>query len=385
MRAAFVHSDAVNAYSYGSGHPFVAARSGKTLEMCRDRDLMGPPVEVLVPSPAKREEVARFHEEDYLDLLQTAEAGNVSPKWLEYGLGRDECPVFPGLWDYSLLVAGGSLEAARRVASGDYSRAFHPAGGLHHAHPKMAGGFCYVNDVVLAVMELRRQGLRVAVVDIDAHHGDGTQDAFYEDPNVLTISLHESGETLFPWGGRAGERGAGPGEGYNLNVPFPVDTFDGIFLRSMREVVVPAVKQFAPDILVTEVGADTLSVDPLTHLAMTNNAIVDSLELLDRLELPWVVVGGGGYAVEPTVKAWTLTWSVVARKPLEDSYAGLIGGMMTGLSDVKEGDLRDRVRYVPPETKEKVLDEVEPVLEEAKERLAQEVFSPSSNANHAPH
>lgn len=377
MKAAFIHSDEINKYSYGAEHPFVAARSGKTLEMCREKGLMDSSVEHIISLPASRKEVSRFHEDDYLEILKTAEAGEVSLRWLEYGLGKAECPVFPGLWDYSLLVAGGSLAAARLVADEKFERTFHPAGGLHHAHPRLAGGFCYINDVVLAVMELRSRGLRVAVVDIDAHHGDGTQGAFYNDPNVLTVSIHESGKTLFPWGGWANERGEGPGEGYNLNIPLPVDTYDEIFLKALSEIVIPAVVQYKPDILVTEVGADILTIDPMAHLSMTNNAIADSLEMMDKLRLPWVVVGGGGYAVDATVKAWTLAWSVVARQFMDDPYAGVIGGMMTGLADVQEGDLRDRNRYIIPETRKSVEKELLPVLDYWREQLEKEAFAPS--------
>ncbi len=349
-----------------------------TLDMCRERELFGPNTEHITPYPASRDDVARFHDDDYLDMLRNAEEGDVSPLWLEYGLGQPECPVFRGMWDYSLLVAGGSLEAARLVGGGGFQRAFHPAGGLHHAHRRLAGGFCYINDVVLAVMELKLRGLRVAVVDLDGHHGDGTQVAFYEDPGVLTVSIHESGKTLFPWGGWAEERGKGPGEGYNINIPLPERAYDEIFLQAVREVVVPALVQYRPDVLITEVGADILAVDPLTNLCMTNNAVADSLEMLDELELPWIVVGGGGYNVEATVKAWTLGWSVISRKPLQDSFAGLIGGMMTGLSDVQEGDLRDRIRYVTPEIREAVEEETFPILEDWKQMLSRGMFGSGS-------
>jgi acetoin utilization protein AcuC len=369
MESVFVHSPDLKNYSYGEGTPLVGARSARTLELCAQRDIIDTDQDVATPPKATRREVERFHTPAYLDLLQQAESGRVSPQWLTHGLGSPETPVFKGLWEYSMIVAGGSLLAARKVIAGACERVFHPGGGLHHAHPALAGGFCYVNDVVLAVLELRAHGLRVAVIDVDAHHGDGTQKAFYADPDVLTVSVHESGKTLFPWGGAHTELGSGSGEGYNVNVPLPVGTYDEAYVRVIDEVVVPRVKAFAPDVLFAEVGADTLAVDPLTHLSLTNNGIVETLERFDALNLPWIVVGGGGYAVEPSVRAWTLVWSIVAQRPLEDPYAGVIGGMMTGLSEIEAGNLRDRPLYVTPEDKKRITAELEPILRFHRQRL----------------
>ncbi len=315
---------------------------------------MEPDSQVIEPRPAALEDMLGFHDEAYLHLLAEAERGEPNESWLAAGLGSEDCPVFHGLWNYVQHYVGGSLTGAELITAGTFDRVFHPAGGLHHAKPESASGFCYANDVVLAVQSLRKAGSRVAVVDIDAHHGDGTQEAFYRDADVLTISLHESGKSLFPWGGFPEEIGTGPGRGFNVNVPLPAGAYDELFVEAVERVVLPLVRRFAPDVLVVEVGGDVLAVDPMTHLSMTNNAIASVIEMLDEFTVPWLVVGGGGYHVEATVRAWTLVWSIMTHQPLHDDYAGLIGGAMTGLAELEGGDLRDPRRYVPQQTKDEI-------------------------------
>jgi acetoin utilization protein AcuC len=175
----------------------------------------------------------------------------------------------PGLWDAAELVAGGSLLAAQVVADGEATRAFHFAGGLHHAMPDRASGFCYVNDAVLAIMRLRERGWRVAYVDIDAHHGDGVQFAFYGDPNVLTISTHERGDRLFPGTGFVAEMGEGEGRGFSVNLPLQPFTDDAVFAEAFEAVVPSILGAFKPDVLVLQLGIDSHRTDPLTHLALT--------------------------------------------------------------------------------------------------------------------
>ncbi|HWN15030.1 MAG TPA: acetoin utilization protein AcuC, partial [Candidatus Dormibacteraeota bacterium] len=191
---AIVYSDEWRHFDYGREHPLRMERLGLTWRLMEAYGLTAlPGAKVLTPEAATLEEIARFHTREYIDILRAVSAGDWVPTAARYGLGPGDNPIFPGLWEAAQLGAGGSLLAAQVVATGEADRAFHFAGGLHHAMPGRASGFCYVNDAVLAIMRLRARGFRVAYVDIDAHHGDGVQFAFYDDPNVLTVSTHERG------------------------------------------------------------------------------------------------------------------------------------------------------------------------------------------------
>src|SRR5262245_14174770 len=192
-------------------------------------------------------------------------ARDVPPHAARYGLGPGDNPVFPGLWEAAQLVAGGSLLGARLIADGEAERVFHFAGGLHHAMPDRASGFCYVNDAVLAILELRRRGLRVAYVDIDAHHGDGVQFAFYADPDVLTVSTHWRGGRRFPGTGFVSEMGSGAGVGFSVKLPLQPFTDDDVYHPAFEAVVPPIVGAFRPDVIVAQLGIDAHRTDPLTH------------------------------------------------------------------------------------------------------------------------
>jgi acetoin utilization protein AcuC len=239
---------------------------------------------------------------------------------------------------------------------------FSLAGGFHHARADRASGFCYVNDVVLACLQLAGSGRRVACLDVDAHHGDGIQEAFYGRGDVLTVSLHESGRTLYPWGGFEDERGEGAGLGCNVNIPLPAGTYDDAFLAAFDALVPPRLEAFAPDVLVLELGMDALAGDPLTHLALTNNAHVEVIHRLLRLGRPILVLGGGGYHVPNTIRGWALAWSTFAGE--EDAYdPGLVaGGVLLGSTEWA-GGLRDGVRPPGPEQQAAVEPEILRVIE----------------------
>src|SRR5437773_1328895 len=221
VKTALVHSEKADGFDYGREHPLRMERLGLTWRLMRAYGLTTlPNTRVVSPEAAAETDIARYHTREYMDVLKRADSGLDPADGAVYGLGLGDNPVFRGLWEVAQLVAAGSLTAADLVASGAVERAFHFAGGLHHAFPDRASGFCYVNDAVLAILRLREHGLRVAYIDIDAHHGDGVQHAFYADPDVLTISTHERGERLFPGTGFVREQGEGAGVGYDLrNVP----------------------------------------------------------------------------------------------------------------------------------------------------------------------
>jgi acetoin utilization protein AcuC len=303
--------------------------------------LEDPRIEVAAPPRATEEELSRFHEPGYLALLAKASAGEFDPAILSAGLGTPDNPVFPGLYEYGSLACGASLAGARRILAGTARIAFNPSGGYHHARAGMAAGFCYLNDLVLACLAFADAGKRVLYLDLDAHHGDGVQEAFYARPDVFTISLHESGETLYPGTGFEHEIGEGPGRGYTANLPLPVGTYDEVYLRAFESVVLPLAQAYRPDALVVQLGMDTLAGDPLAHLHLTNNVFVDVIEELLALGIPILATGGGGYHVENTARGWALAWSVLSgSRPAEDLSIGL-GGVMLQSTDWL-GGLRDR-------------------------------------------
>ena len=270
MLTALVHSDDWRRFDYGPEHPLRMERLGLTWRLMQAYGLTTlPNAKVVTPEAASVEEITAFHDREYVDVLRAVSAGDWVPQAAQFGLGAGDNPIFPGLWEAAQLAAGGSLLAARLVADGEVSRAFHFAGGLHHAMADRASGFCYVNDAVLAILALRRRGLRVAYVDIDAHHGDGVQWAFYEDPTVLTVSTHERGDRLFPGTGFVTELGKGAGVGYSVNLPLQPYTEDEVYGPAFEAVVPPLVAKFAPDVLVLQLGIDSHHTDPLTHLSFT--------------------------------------------------------------------------------------------------------------------
>jgi acetoin utilization protein AcuC len=286
------------------------------------------------------------------------------------GLGTLDCPVFAGMYEYADLACGATLAGAELLLAGEVDVAFNPSGGYHHAHPDRAAGFCYLNDVVLGCLRLARAGRRVAFLDVDAHHGDRVQAAFFDRLDVMTISLHESGHTLFPGTGFEDEIGAGEGRGYSANVPLPAGTYDEIFLKAFHEVAAPLLGAYDPGVVVLELGLDALAGDPLTHLRLTNNAHVAVLRWLLDFDRPLLVTGGGGYHVDNTVRGWALAWAVLTGQDqgADDMNVGL-GGVMVETTDWL-GGLQDRALMPAPEQRK----DVAPVLDATIERVRKLVF-----------
>jgi acetoin utilization protein AcuC len=313
MKTALVHSDEYARFDYGPEHPLRMERLGLTWRLMEAYGLTRLPASVVrVPEPADEAALRVFHVEDYLAVLKAANSG-LAPAAVvcRYGLGPGDNPVFAGLWDAARLVAGGSLLAAALVGSGEVDRAFHFAGGLHHAMPDRASGFCYINDAVLAILHLRARGLRVAYVDIDAHHGDGVQAAFYGDPDVLTISIHERGDRLFPGTGFVDEMGEGKGRGFSVNLPLDVLTDAGVYLPAFEAVVPPLLRAFRPDVVVAQLGIDSHRTDPLTHLALDVQGFARLVARIVELAPRLVALGGGGYDLGNVARAWTAAWAVM--------------------------------------------------------------------------
>jgi acetoin utilization protein AcuC len=316
---AFIYSDRYGQFDYGPGHPFRIERLSLTYELCQAYGLLSlPTTRLYPPSEVREEDILAFHRADYLDVLRAADRGRVPPRAWEYGLDTGDNPIFPGVYAWSLLTTGASLLAMELVDSGRVARAFNMAGGLHHAAAARASGFCYVNDAAVLIKQLVRRGRRVAYVDIDAHHGDGVQFGYYDTDQVLTISLHETGETLFPGTGAVEEIGRGRGIGYAVNVPLHPGTDDEVFLWAFDQIVPPLLAAFRPDVVVTQLGIDTHYTDPLTHLALTTTGFGEAVQRLKPLCRKWIALGGGGYNLENVPRGWCLAWAIMNDREIPD-------------------------------------------------------------------
>jgi acetoin utilization protein AcuC len=359
----FVHSPEIEQYHYPPDSPFKTQRAAQTRALLISMGLFeGEGRREVAPVAATRAEAELFHTPAYLDILARTAGGDFVAADLESGLGTPETPVFRDQLTYAMLAAGASLTGARALLDGSADIAFNPSGGYHHAYADRAGGFCYINDVVLACRVLRDAGKRVFCLDLDAHHGNGTQAAFYGDPAVLTMSLHESGATLYPWGGFEDEIGESPGRGFNVNMPLPAGTDDDAFELAFRNSVLPLLSAYNPDVIVLELGMDVLTGDPLTHLCMTNNAFADVLPALLAHNKPMLVTGGGGYHPRNTARGWALAWTVLCGlEETNDEWVGM-GGVFLGSSEWAAG-LRDMKTYSQQQDHDRVHAEIRTSLD----------------------
>ncbi len=339
MRNAFLYADDYFAYDYGHSHPMKIERLRLTHDLCKAYGILALPEADLVESrPAAESEILEFHGPEYVQSLKRGSRGDT--QWdFAHGLGPGDNPVFPGLWEWSLLSTGATLQGARRISEGKARVVFNIAGGLHHAAANRASGFCYVNDPVLATLHFVNRGKRVLYVDIDAHHGDGVQWAFYEDPRVLTVSFHQDGRTLFPGTGGLDETGRGEGTHYAVNVPMLPGTDDEVFWRGFESVMPRLMETFRPDVVVAQLGVDSLLDDPLAALELTTNGFVRAVSFLTQAAPALLALGGGGYTPGNVARAWTLAWAAMnGLEPADD----LPEEMKEPLA--AEGSTNDRLR-----------------------------------------
>ncbi len=318
--------EAVTRYDFGPGHPMDPVRLALTMRLVEAYGLVRG-LRVVAAPPAGESTLRLVHREDYIAAVRAASADPASADG-SYGLGTADDPAFAGMHEASALIAGQSVAAAEAVWRGEALHAVNFAGGLHHAMPGAAAGFCVYNDAALAVARLLELGAeRVVYVDVDVHHGDGVQAAFWEDPRVLTISLHEDPRTLFPRTGWPGETGAAQAEGGAVNVALPAGTGDAGWLRAFHAVVPQLVAAFRPQVLVTQHGADTHFEDPLAHLAVSldaQRAVAVACHGLAHAHTDgrWVALGGGGYAVVDVVpRSWAHLVGIAAGRPVEPASA----------------------------------------------------------------
>jgi acetoin utilization protein AcuC len=301
-------------YDHGPGHPLRPERVLLTWDLIAATGLdRRPGVRVLGCEPASDDVLGLVHTEAFIEATKAAGSG-VEGNWSRFGYGPGDNPIFDRMHEAGALVAGASVEAARAVWRGEQLHAFNAAGGLHHAMPARASGFCVYDDPAVAIAWLLREGAgRIAYVDVDVHHGDGVQAIFWDEPRVLTISIHQYDPGwFFPGTGAITERGGPRVEGSAINVPLPADTGDDGWLEAFRAVIPPAVERFGPDVLVTQLGCDTHASDPLAQLRLTTRAYRECAKELHALAHKaaagrWVATGGGGYQWARVVpRAWSL-------------------------------------------------------------------------------
>lgn len=314
-RAAFIGDEKLWAGGHPAGHPLRPERLRDTWQMLQAYHAFDSPTTRIVPPRAPTEaELTTFHSREYIDVVRRLSRGEGGPSPARYNFGPGDNPVFEGMFESEGLKVGAALVGAQLLLDDEVEVAFSFAGGLHHAGRDFASGFCVFGDGAVAIHQMLAAGWRVAYIDIDAHHGDGVQAAFYDDPRVLTISFHESGQYLFPGTGFTNETGQGAGRGYSVNIPLFPYTDDDIFIWAFDQIVPPLVQRFAPDVVVAQLGVDAHWRDPLTHLALTTQGFEALFQRVHQIAPRWLAVGGGGYDRRVVPRAWTLAWGVMSNQ-----------------------------------------------------------------------
>jgi acetoin utilization protein AcuC len=301
-------------YDFGPAHPLTPRRFGTGISLLES---LGA-VPGLAPEPATDEELGWIHDDAYIEHVKLASRDPDTPP--RAGVGPGDTPRFDGMHEASAAVAGGSLRAMEAILRGDAEHAFHPGGGLHHAMPSRASGFCVYDDPALAIARARRDDLRVMYIDLDVHHGDGVQAIHWADPGVLTVSIHETGLALFPGTGFPEELGGGAAVGTKVNLPLPPGTGERGWLPAL-ELALPALaERFRPEVIVSQHGADAHAFDPLAHLHVTTTAMGAAARLVDSLAHRWaggrwLATGGGGYDVYRVVpRVWAHVWLAASHR-----------------------------------------------------------------------
>ncbi|OLS19354.1 MAG: Acetoin utilization protein AcuC [Candidatus Heimdallarchaeota archaeon LC_3] len=322
-KLAYIFSDNFFQYDLGISHPMNRKRLVVAHKLMQELKIVESElsnVDIITPKKAEEELVKKIHSEDYISEIKRL---SKEPGFnYKFGLGTNDCPVFPDLYETSMLIAGATLIAGEVVLEADYDYSFVMMGGLHHAFPNKAGGFCYLNDLAILIKKLQTQGLRVAYIDTDLHHGDGTQHIFYDDPDVLTVSFHESGQFMFPGSGYPDELGEpDKAEGSSINFPLYKYTHDEPYLHYFTKYIPTIVQQFNPDIVVWQAGVDAHQQDPMGHLLLSSFAYEKLANVMKSLAKQtstgkMIVTGGGGYNPNSTSRMWSVEIGTLIEKKL---------------------------------------------------------------------
>ncbi len=329
QKVALIFSEEYQKYNFGPRHPLRPLRVLLTLSLMEKLGLIeNKRLEMISPRLCTQEELEMVHSKNYIEAVKALSENpkDRTVKPYVYGLGPGDNPVFEGMYEASSLISGGSLIAAEKVwKDNEFYVAFNPAGGLHHAMRNKASGFCIFNDIGVAIKHLKKlqEDIRIAYLDIDCHHGDGVQWLFYDDPNVLTISFHESGKFLFPGTGSTNERGEGGGKGYAINFPLLPGTSNKMFLKLFRSTVPKILQAYEADILVTQLGVDMHHNDPLTQMGLSIKVYRDISQIIktcvrEYCQDKWLALGGGGYLMTVVPRAWSIFLATMLDVELEN-------------------------------------------------------------------
>jgi acetoin utilization protein AcuC len=322
----FVYNEHEIAYRFNEGHPFNQKRITLTVDLLRSLDAL-PEHAVLSPAAAEDEQLRTVHSADYVEAVKRLSIDAPGPGAIglahQYGLDTEDTPYFRGMHQITSMVVGGSILAIDAVMKGHAPHALHLGGGLHHALQNKGAGFCVYNDASVAIARAKKKyNARVLYIDTDVHHGDGVQWSFYTDPDVCTLSIHETGKYLFPGTGAVNERGDGIAFGTSINIPVEPYTEDASWLECLEEVLIKAIKHFKPDLIVSQHGCDAHAYDPLSHVHCSMEVFRAMPRLIHQLahehcQGRWVALGGGGYDIWRVVpRAWSLLWLEMTDHPL---------------------------------------------------------------------
>lgn len=313
--AVFIYSPEQLDYKFSETHPFNQKRLQLTMDLLKQINALQPE-QIKTARVATDEELLLGHDAAYIDIVKRAGHGELRNGEGEvYGIGTEDTPIFKNMHEASAMFVGGTLTACDYVMQGKANHALNLGGGLHHGFHGKASGFCIYNDSTVAIKYMQKKyDARILYIDTDAHHGDGVQWSFYDDPNVCTLSIHETGRYLFPGTGAVTERGNGEGYGTSFNIPLDAFTEDGSFLEVYETAIREVIAHFKPDVILTQNGADAHYFDPLTHLYST----IKTYEVIPKIahelahefcEGRWIAVGGGGYDIWRVVpRAWSMVW-----------------------------------------------------------------------------
>ncbi len=326
--AVFVYSNELLNYKFNQDHPFNQLRVELTYDLLKKMNVLSD-AQIIAPRMATDEELELVHTKEFINAVKLGGAGKLKDEagW-KYGIGTGDTPIFPNMHEAAALLVGGTLSAVDHVMTGKSKHALSLGGGLHHGFHDKASGFCIYNDSSVAIQYIRKHyDKKVLYIDTDAHHGDGVQAAFYDNPNVCTLSIHETGRYLFPGTGYVHERGQGQGYGFSFNVPVDAYTEDDSWLEAYRTSFREIIEFFKPDVLFTQNGVDSHYYDPLTHLSNTMRIYREIPKLAHELahqycDGRWIAVGGGGYDIWRVVpRAWSFVW--LAMLGLSDTQGAL--------------------------------------------------------------
>jgi acetoin utilization protein AcuC len=320
-KAAFIYGVELVQRDSRADEIFGPTRLQCTYELLMHYQAFGSPESILIPpEEADEDTLLSFHTKEYVAAVRSFSNSEqkFNPARFNFSQYGDN-PTYPGMYELSTMVVGASIKAAELISEGKFDIAFNCSGGLHHAAPDHASGFCIFNDVVISIKHLLSRGFRVAYVDIDAHHGDGVQWAFYDSDRVLTISLHETGTHLFPGTGDVREIGTGAGEGFSVNLPLAPFTGDDVYLWAFDEIVPGLVEKFAPDIIVTQLGTDSHFMDPMTQLNLTTEGYAGAVRRLRDISPRWIALGGGGYEMSVVIRCWALAYGIMIERNWPDN------------------------------------------------------------------